>query len=101
MLEQTPGWTSPKLRDPDAGDRWTWLVLAAYTQLRLARTAVVDLRRPQGTPDAIRATHSRPRPPRVSAPTRQSRQPGHRTETLPTRPRPATRAPQPSPSHPP
>jgi hypothetical protein len=46
MLKQTLGWTTPKLRDPHAADRWTWLVLAAYTQLRLARGAVADLRRP-------------------------------------------------------
>jgi hypothetical protein len=50
MLKQTLGWTSPKLRDPHAADRWTWLVLAAYTQLRLARTAVADLRRPWERP---------------------------------------------------
>lgn len=50
MLKQTLGWTSPKLRDPHAGDRWTWLVLAAYTQLRLARAAVADLRRPWERP---------------------------------------------------
>jgi hypothetical protein len=50
MLKQTLGWTSPKLRDPAAGDRWTWLVLAAYTQLRLARGAVADLRRPWERP---------------------------------------------------
>ena len=46
MLKQTLGWTSPKLRDPAAADRWTWLLIAAYTQLRLARHAVADLRRP-------------------------------------------------------
>ncbi|HEV7712347.1 MAG TPA: NF041680 family putative transposase [Asanoa sp.] len=50
MLKQTLGWTTPKLRDPDAADRWTWLVLAAYTQLRLARGAVADLRRPWERP---------------------------------------------------
>ena len=50
MLKQTLGWTSPKLRDPHAADRWTWLVLAAYTQLRLARGAVGDLRRPWERP---------------------------------------------------
>ena len=50
MLKQTLGWTSPKLRDPHAADRWTWLVLAAYTQLRLARGAVADLRRPWERP---------------------------------------------------
>ncbi|WP_435830806.1 hypothetical protein [Polymorphospora rubra] len=50
MLIQTIGWTSLKLRDPAAADRWTWLVLAAYTQLRLARTAVADLRLPGERP---------------------------------------------------
>jgi hypothetical protein len=30
------GWTRPKLRDPAAADRWTWLILACYAQLRLA-----------------------------------------------------------------
>jgi hypothetical protein len=50
MLKQTLGWTCPKLRDPAAADRWTWLVVAAYTQLRLARHAVADLRRPWEQP---------------------------------------------------
>jgi hypothetical protein len=50
MLKQTLGWTSPKLRDPAAADRWTWLLLAAYTQLRLARALVADLRRPWERP---------------------------------------------------
>jgi hypothetical protein len=50
MLKQTLGWTRPKLRDPAAADRWAWLILTAYTQLRLARTAVTDLRRPWEKP---------------------------------------------------
>jgi hypothetical protein len=62
MLKQTLGWTSPKLRDPAAADRWTWLVLAAYTQLRLARGAVTDLRRPWERPaPADRLTPARVR----------------------------------------
>ena len=28
---------APKIRSPEAADRWTWLIVAAYTQLRLAR----------------------------------------------------------------
>jgi hypothetical protein len=36
MLKQTLGWTAPKIRSPQQADRWTWLILAAYTQLRLA-----------------------------------------------------------------
>ncbi|EIV92696.1 hypothetical protein FraQA3DRAFT_2306 [Frankia sp. QA3] len=30
LFKQTLGWTAPKIRDPHAADRWTWLVLAAY-----------------------------------------------------------------------
>jgi hypothetical protein len=50
MFKQTLGWTAPKLRTPEAADRWTWLVLAAYTQLRLARRLAADLRRPWEKP---------------------------------------------------
>jgi hypothetical protein len=34
FLKQTLGWTTPRVRDPQAADRWSWLVLVAYTQLR-------------------------------------------------------------------
>jgi hypothetical protein len=54
MLKQTLGWTRPRLRDPKAADTWTWLVLAAHTQLRLAREQVADLRRPWERPAATR-----------------------------------------------
>ena len=37
FLKQTLGWTIPRVRHPEQADRWTWLVLAAFTQLRLAR----------------------------------------------------------------
>jgi hypothetical protein len=50
MIKQTLGWTRPKLRDPEAADRWTWLIVACYTQLRLARPLVEDLRRPWERP---------------------------------------------------
>jgi hypothetical protein len=50
FLKQSLGWTAPKLRDPAAADRWTWLVIAAHTQLRLARDLTVDLRRPWERP---------------------------------------------------
>jgi hypothetical protein len=52
LFKQTLGWTCPKLRTPEAADRWTWLVLVAYTQLRLARRLAVDLRRPWEKPAA-------------------------------------------------
>ncbi|MFE5870372.1 NF041680 family putative transposase [Streptomyces roseifaciens] len=50
MIKQTLGWTHPKLRSPEAGDRWTWLIIAAHTQLRLLREAAADLRRPWEKP---------------------------------------------------
>jgi hypothetical protein len=34
------------VRHPEQADRWTWLVVATFTQLRLARTCVADLRLP-------------------------------------------------------
>jgi hypothetical protein len=46
FLKQTLGWTTPRLRTPEAADRWTWLMIAAHTQLRLARCLVEDVRRP-------------------------------------------------------
>jgi hypothetical protein len=46
FLKQSMGWTTPRMRHPEQADRWTWLVLAAFTQLRLARTHVADLRLP-------------------------------------------------------
>jgi DDE superfamily endonuclease len=50
LLTQTLGWTRPKIRTPHAADRWTWLVIAAHTQLRLARPLARDLRRPWEKP---------------------------------------------------
>ena len=40
------GWTAPKIRSPKAADRWTWLIIAAHTQLRPARHLIDDLRHP-------------------------------------------------------
>jgi hypothetical protein len=46
FLKQGMGWTTPRVRHPEQADRWSWLVVAAYTQLRLARACVADLRLP-------------------------------------------------------
>lgn len=46
QAKNTLGWTTPALRTPDQADRWTWLVLTGYTQLRLARSLVADQRLP-------------------------------------------------------
>ncbi|MFB6715949.1 MULTISPECIES: NF041680 family putative transposase [unclassified Streptomyces] len=46
LMKQTLGWTRPQVRSPETADLWTWLVIAAHTQLRLARPLAEDLRRP-------------------------------------------------------
>ncbi|HEX2300878.1 MAG TPA: NF041680 family putative transposase [Pseudonocardiaceae bacterium] len=84
LLKQTLGWTRPKLRTPEAADRWTWLVIAAHTQLRLARPHVEDLRHPW----------EKPAPPGRLTPARVRR--GFRN----LRPRTALPARAPKPAHP-
>ena len=50
FCKQTLNWTTPRVRHPEQADRWTWLVLLAYTQLRLARRAIEDRRLPWERP---------------------------------------------------
>jgi DDE superfamily endonuclease len=50
LFKQVLGWTIPRLRDPAAADRWTWLVITCHTQLRLARPLAADLRLPWERP---------------------------------------------------
>jgi hypothetical protein len=50
FLKQDLGWTVPAPLRPETADRWTWLVLAAYAQLRLARPICRDLRLPWEKP---------------------------------------------------
>ncbi|MFH9735731.1 NF041680 family putative transposase [Streptomyces sp. NPDC017260] len=62
FAKQTLGWTTPKLRTPEAADRWTWLLVVAHTQLRLARPLAADLRRPWEKPaEPARLTPARVR----------------------------------------
>jgi hypothetical protein len=70
LFKQTLGWTRPRLREPEAADRWTWLIIAAYTQLRLARPLARDLRHPWEKPVA----QSRLTPARVRRTFRNLRQ---------------------------
>ena len=63
FCKQTLGWTTPRPRHPAQADRWTWLVLAAYAQLRLARQLADDQRLPW----------ERPRPPGKLSPYRVRR----------------------------
>jgi len=46
----TLGWTCARVRTPEQADLWTWIILAACTQLHLARRAVPDLRKPWERP---------------------------------------------------
>jgi DDE superfamily endonuclease len=50
LFKQVLGWTAPKIRDPQAADRWTWVIITAHTQLRLARPLADDLRLPWERP---------------------------------------------------
>ena len=54
FLKQTLGWTAPRVRHPEQADRWTWLVLAAYAQLGLARSCAADRRLPWERPQLER-----------------------------------------------
>lgn len=67
FAKQEMGWTAPQIQTPQQGDRWTWLILAGYTQLRLAAPLTQDLRRrwqqpipPDGQPTPGRVRRSFP-----------------------------------------
>jgi hypothetical protein len=62
FVKGTLGWTTPSLCTPEQADRWTWLVVADLTQLRLARGLVADLRLPWEQPrDPAQLTPARVR----------------------------------------
>jgi hypothetical protein len=101
FFKQILGWTRPRVRTSAQGDRWTWLIIAAHTQLRLARTLAKDLRRPcekpttelrKLTPARVRRTFRNIRT--DNTPARQC------TETLPTRARTTTRCQKQAARHP-
>jgi hypothetical protein len=48
--KQSLDWTTLRVRQPAAAERWTWLVVLAYTQLRLAQPLVSDQRLPWERP---------------------------------------------------
>jgi Transposase DDE domain len=53
FCKQSLGWTTPRVRYPEQADRWTWLVVAAYAQLHLARSWIADRRLPWERPLAL------------------------------------------------
>ena len=113
FVKQVLGWTRPRLRDPHAADRWTWLIIACHTQLRLARDLSIDLRRPWErpitTPGRLTPTRVRrgfvhlhaklPHPASAPKPTRPGpgRPPGSKNKHLAPRP-PVGKTPQPNPT---
>lgn len=90
FFKQTLGLTRPRLRNPEQADRWAWLILAAYAQLRLARPLAEDLRRSWEKPPDAGPTHPRPCPPRLSP---YSADPGHSSQHAESHP-PRARPPQ-------
>jgi DDE superfamily endonuclease len=62
FAKNTLGWTAPSLQTPEQADRWTWLIIGVYTQLRLARRLVDDIRLPWERPcDPAKLTPARVR----------------------------------------
>ena len=90
LFKQVLGWTAPKIRDPHAADRWTWLIITAHTQLRLARPLAADLRVPW----------ERPAPPARLTPARVRRDFKNIRQTMPC-PASAPKPGKPGPGRPP
>jgi hypothetical protein len=62
LVKQTLGWTVPRIRTPQAADRWTWLVSAP-------NPSRPGPGRPPGSKNATPATrHDVGKPPRVTEP---------------------------------
>jgi hypothetical protein len=50
FAKQSLLWTTLRVRHPEQADRWTWLIVIAYTYLRLAKDLVHDRRLPWERP---------------------------------------------------
>src|ERR1022692_1174533 len=102
LFKQVLGWTVPKIRDPRAADQWTWIIITAHAQLRLARPLAADLRRPWERPAPPgRLTPARARRGFRKIRAKAAQAAGRCIKTRQARPRPATRAEEPPPSTPP
>lgn len=58
FLKQALGWTTVRLRSPEAADRWSWLLAGGLWQLWLARSLVAEVRLPWDHP--LAAEHLTP-----------------------------------------
>lgn len=101
FAKQTLGLTTPTIRTPEQAQRWAWLVMTAYTQLRLASAFTTDHRlpwqRPQTphtyTPGRVRtgfghllpALHNPTNPPKTTTPG-PGRPPGRKSTPAPRHP---------------
>lgn len=88
FAKNTLGWTTPSVTTPEQADRWTWLIVAALTQLRLARQLVDDQRLPW---ERHRQPHQ-PTPARVRV-RRGFRRLGAHLDTPANPPKPSTAGP--------
>ena len=97
LFKQVLGWTAPKIRDPAAADRWTWLIIAC---LRPAAPGPPAGRRPApplGTARPAGPADPGPGPPRVPEHPREGPLPSRCTETRQARPGQAARVEEPPP----
>ena len=83
FLKQQLGWTRPLLRDPAAADRWTWLLIAAYAQLYLARDLAAVVRLPWQPRRPAAGDDPRPGPRRIPPRPRNRRHPRQRRRNPP------------------
>ncbi|GGM05659.1 hypothetical protein GCM10010129_56580 [Streptomyces fumigatiscleroticus] len=47
LFKQTLGWTAPKIRTPEAADRWAWLIIAQWARLEPLLPTGIKPGRPQ------------------------------------------------------
>ncbi len=78
FLKQTLGWSRPRVRTAEQGDRWTWLIITAHTQLRLARHLTGDLRRPWEKPSVSPNHAGSPQPASAAGFATSARRPRYR-----------------------
>ncbi len=98
FVKNTLGWTAPALRTPEQADRWTWLIVATYTQLRLARGLVADDHLPwqqPRPPDKLTPARVRRGFPRLRAHLGTPASPPKSTTAGPGRPKNTRRPPRP------
>src|SRR5215212_4031901 len=82
FCKQALNWTTPRVRHPEQAARWTWLVLLAYTQLRLARRALAPARVRQAFPQLL-VTLDTPADPPKPCGRSPGRPPGRRSAPAP------------------